>query len=448
MPMMNRMLNGIYPPEPESMSDLTRTLIGIQMRREEKARQAKLDALFEERQRQMMQMAQDEQALKIAEIQQRATAATPEAQLPTVPKITSEGAFLNPDEAAYAGVEAPSSGFVKTGEMTSDVPDVSPLTVNLSGGRSVRIPQQSLEGTRSIEQQNFMAKLPEMRAESIIRGGVTSAPGTEFGVEPASVAAAKARGTQGKTVERTVNLGNRTEYIYTDGTREMKPNGPSPRALPDPMAIAAWVSDLDSGARIMSEVPADIRSQVQKAARAAGVVPAARRASEKTLGELSDAQNLILQTRDLAGYDTGVEEWAGASAPKWITQFTGWGAAEKSNRSALFLYAANTLKSVQGSRPSDKDMEWYMKNLPNIDDPPEVKRRRMAVIEKDLVRRYNNRVKNLRANGFALSGFEQEMPTLGTPESTNPPGGVQNPQATTSPGTGRSVGGFIIEKVQ
>ena len=68
MPMMNRMLNGIYPPEPESMSDLTRTLIGIQMRREEKARQAKLDALFEERQRQMMQMAQDEQQAKAADI--------------------------------------------------------------------------------------------------------------------------------------------------------------------------------------------------------------------------------------------------------------------------------------------------------------------------------------------------------------------------------------------
>ena len=57
----NRMYNELLPPENETMSDLTRTLIGIQMRREEKARQAKLDALFEERQRQMMQMAQDEQ---------------------------------------------------------------------------------------------------------------------------------------------------------------------------------------------------------------------------------------------------------------------------------------------------------------------------------------------------------------------------------------------------
>ena len=220
----NRMYNELLPPENETMSDLTRTLIGIQMRREEKARQAKLDALFEERQRQMMQMAQDEQALKIAEIQQRATAATPEAQLPTVPNTTSEGAFLSPDEAAYAGVEAPPSGFVKTGEMTSDVPDVSPLTVNLSGGRSVRIPQQSLEGTRSIEQQNFMAKLPEMRAESIIRGGVTSAPGTEFGVEPASVAATRERVPAAPTY-RSVTVNGKKDFITNEQIATLRAAG-------------------------------------------------------------------------------------------------------------------------------------------------------------------------------------------------------------------------------
>jgi len=36
--------------------------------------------------------------------------------------------------------------------------------------------------------------------------------------------------TTGKTVERTVDLGDTVEYIYTDGTRETKPKGVSPSA--------------------------------------------------------------------------------------------------------------------------------------------------------------------------------------------------------------------------
>lgn len=186
--------------------------------------------------------------------------------------------------------------------------------------------------------------------------------------------------------------------------REPKNIGPDDT----PLVVQAWVDDLASGNKIMSDVPASLRNKVQLAARQAGVTAPTRRPTEKVLGEITDASDLITRTRDLLESPTGVQEWAKAQAiPDWLTQLTGWGAAAKANRSEFFLYMAETLKAIQGSRPSDKDMQWYMENLPRQGASPQENQKKIDNIMNKLTTKYNSRVRSLRAANFALPGVEQ-----------------------------------------
>lgn len=70
-----------------------------------------------------------------------------------------------------------------------------------------------------------------------------------------------------------------------------------------------------------------------------------------------------------------------------------------------FLFAAEMLKAMQGSRPSDRDMEWYIENLPRANDPPEVKRDKIKNMVNKLSVKYNNEVAALKAVRFDMSGF-------------------------------------------
>jgi hypothetical protein len=54
---------------------------------------------------------------------------------------------------------------------------------------------------------------------------------TRFGAGGVPIASVAKPEKPGKQVERTVDLGNKVEYIYTDGTRELKPKAASPNAI-------------------------------------------------------------------------------------------------------------------------------------------------------------------------------------------------------------------------
>jgi len=415
----NRMYNELLPPENETMSDLTRTLIGIQMRREEKQRQAKLDALFEERQRQMMQMAQDEQALKIAEIQQRATAATPEAQLPTVPKTTSEGAFLNPDEAAYAGVEAPPSGFVKTGETTSDVPDVSPLTVNLSNGRSVTLGRQSLEGTRTLANEDFMAKLPEMIAAGIAGGHTMASPETgPYGVVPASVGAAQKRVP---TIPgfRDVTVDGKRALLTNEQISTLQANGNDVLDYDKPTAGTGLAmkqyTDKRSGEVIFlnqadAAVAAKERwlapgptSEMRNTSYQAGAVEPAYRLANASLDDFD---------REQGGIGMATQLIPGSKAYFARTRFT--------DQAKALLGAIVARQAGEGSRLSDEDRKVYAQAATLVNGaimlPGGVKEARARLKQsEDLI----NVIQQRRAISGAGAGAGAVPP---------PPGGAQNPQ--------------------
>ena len=451
----NRMYNELLPPENESMSDLTRTLIGIQMRREEKARQAKLDALAEERQRQMMQMAQDEQALKIASIQQQATAATPETQLPTVPKTTSEGAFVNPEEAAYAGVEAPPSGFVKTGEMTSDVPDVSPLTVNLSGGRSVRIPQQSLESTRSQESADFMAKLPQLIAAGIASGRTMSSPETEpYGVVPANVGAAQERVP---TIPgfRDVTVNGKRALLTNEQITAHKTSGDTVLDYDKPPAATGekgqWLTRTEDGKRVWVSdeakrtAPEGMFSDVRPTSTSVRKAdPAKLKMAYSALGSpaVKDSLwNLAVTINTDPSMAGAIKGWArdvnAAHNPRAASRMD---PTAVKYRSQIMGFASSIAKAFGESGVlTNQDIQRAVNLFPLIGDDPTVTADKL------------NRVKAVMEAGITSDDFRSIFGRDPQPAEGGGVGGgvdtsgTQAPPANTSKPT---VGGFIIEKVE
>lgn len=80
-------------------------------------------------------------------------------------------------------------------------------------------------------------------------------------------AAGKAEG-EGRQLEKTVDLGDRTEYIYSDGTSEFKAKGAAPaRAGSDSkLAQLFGTEDLPSGEEFLAMVPAADRALVKKIA--------------------------------------------------------------------------------------------------------------------------------------------------------------------------------------
>ena len=179
----NRMYNELLPPENETMSDLTRTLIGIQMRREEKARQAKLDALFEERQRQMMQMAQDEQQAKAADILASIAAAgdRPKEQLPPVQMPVSAPSTPS-DMAAFDLMGTPGTTEPNAAKSAQEVKTAATQPI-VAPEVSTPTPINRFQfGGRTIEQPLFdrgetMARQAEsIRAAKLASGGVELTP--------------------------------------------------------------------------------------------------------------------------------------------------------------------------------------------------------------------------------------------------------------------------------
>ena len=79
---------------------------------------------------------------------------------------------------------------------------------------------------------------------------------------------------------------------------------------------------------------------------------------------------------------------------------------------AYFMYTAAVLKAVQGSRPSDRDMEWYLQNMPRMHDRPETKAVKVKWLIDELAGKYNSMI-DVFSPYKDMSGFDRmEVPEL------------------------------------
>ena len=112
--------------------------------------------------------------------------------------------------------------------------DISGLTAGVKRGE-----RQAATGLQAV---GVEGPLTEMGAEVEGRGGLTGL--REYVEEGTVPPAAK----EEKLVERTVDLGNEIEYIYTDGSRETKPKGRAPGKAGGGAGAGKW--DKDAAARL------------------------------------------------------------------------------------------------------------------------------------------------------------------------------------------------------
>jgi hypothetical protein len=157
-------------------------------------------------------------------------------QAPQVEKQVTEGFDVNPEEAAFAGVEP---GFTKTGEVTSSVPDVPRSTSLTVGGETLDIPlkyKQDVEAEKAVDEDRAL----ELKQ----RGEMIDLPGVGQ-VNKALVPFFSARERVGEFGDVKVVPGG---YLTPDGTfHDTTP--PTPRAEPKE-AAATYVTD-QQGRRVL-----------------------------------------------------------------------------------------------------------------------------------------------------------------------------------------------------
>ena len=163
--------------------------------------------------------------------------------------------------------------------------------------------------------------------------------------------------------------------------------------------------------------------------------------SAKDAFDLADMRTMAGRAQDLADLDSGtaytIARWTPEIVKNMIADFvnvenapdTFFERAAKINPQ-FFLFSSEMLKSMQGSRPSDRDMEWYLENLPRMDDRKEVKRDKVERMMERLGSKYNNRVNALEAARFDISRFPkldvasivEKLYSDKSPESPQTPG--------------------------
>jgi hypothetical protein len=151
--------------------------------------------------------------------------------------------------------------------------------------------------------------------------------------------------------------------------------------------------------------------------------------SEKTALELAGYHSLAKEVANLKPMASGYK----FNIAKWTPDFIKGMMSEETNSKfftdalqyepAYFMFAAKMLKLMQGSRPSDRDMEWYIENLPKLTDPPEIKAEKIRRLSNQLASDYDAKVSFLTATGRDTSKFPElriEIPDFGSSEL--PPG--------------------------
>jgi hypothetical protein len=136
--------------------------------------------------------------------------------------------------------------------------------------------------------------------------------------------------------------------------------------------------------------------------------------SEKLLGEMRDMRTLAKKTVNLAKLPSDYK----FAMAKWTPDFIRNVMAEELEGQddkffsqyqqfdpAYFMFTAELLKSIQGSRPSDKDMEWYLQNMPRIDDRGITKATKINWLLGQLGAKYNSTVETYSPY-IDMRGFE------------------------------------------
>lgn len=124
------------------------------------------------------------------------------------------------------------------------------------------------------------------------------------------------------------------------------------------------------------------------------------KASDKILNEFADMNAMAERALDLTGlpndYKMEMADWVPNIIRNFMSEelegkedgfFTKYQAYEP----AYFMFTAEMLKAVQGSRPSDKDMEWYLQNMPRLKDNDFTKATKIHRLLSQLAQKYNSK---------------------------------------------------------
>lgn len=215
-------------PDSGQFGRLTQSLIGIQQDKLNRERQAQLDALAAEQMRQVEEQRQFEREKAIAEIAAKsaATQARPQEAI-----SFEDRAKAGPDAALIPDTPEERAAFAQS-------PVMAPAPRETMKIGDFELPLQYKEDVQALQDEEFQRKLQQaIELEKVRQPPYTVPDDPRYGalagaqIPEAAVGTVFSRlMTPQKTVERTVDLGDKVEYIYADGTRELKSKGLAPSA--------------------------------------------------------------------------------------------------------------------------------------------------------------------------------------------------------------------------
>jgi len=176
-----------------------------------------------------------------------------------------------------------------------------------------------------------------------------------------------------------------------------------------------------------------LRSELKPVAAGPGEKPP-KQISPKVGFEMADMSSLAAKTQDLMQLEADYKYYGAKLVPDVVLGFmaeetdTDWAKKTLNFEPAYFLYTAQMLKAVQGSRPSDKDMEWYLQNMPRLNDTVEQRDFKVNWLLRELGTRYNGRLKWLEDANYDTSGLSpMTVPDIGAQSRAAGPVGITTP---------------------
>lgn len=326
--------------------------------------------------------------ISLAGIQRSNAANTPLAQAPS-DKVELPGPTPGGDE--------PLTGMAPRRQIFLEIP----------GGQ--RIPLAPLQYKEEAEADALKKKQEETEAT------YTEVPDLpEFGElagkrMPASVVNAfftAKEGAQSRKEVAEINAGARKDAA--DAAAKAKQEAKDEKDSEEQKQVDAWLDSFESGDNVIGDVPPTLRNKVKAGAATRKIKIPTRKLGEPTIDKLNDQKNLISKLDNLGELESGFGTWSLSKVPDALTQISGLGEKAKIYQPAYFLFAAEMVKALQGSRPSDFDMKTYLNNMPKIDDPPNVKAAKVANLKKQIVGNFNKKLKTFENQGFNVKGFEYE----------------------------------------
>lgn len=343
------------------------------------------------------------QRLKIADLIRSSAAGTP---LSAAPSQTAEEAGLPPQQETEAG---PTPSELRVPQRR--------ITLRTPGGQEIPLAPLQYKEEAEAEKLKTIEKEKEARADVIdvpeVKewGALAGMKGVRVSTANAYLQALQRRdAAAAATAQRDAVL--QAKKLELDLKKQERMD-----------EADSWVRAFERGEGVIGDVPAGLRDEVRARAEKLKIPVATRKLGEPTIEKLTDSQSLISRLDDLdsleSGWDLKVQS---KLIPDVVTQYTGIGAKAKKIAPAYFLFTAETLKAIQGSRPSDFDMKTYLDNMPKIGDPPDVKAAKVARLRKQLTGSYNKKVGVYQKQGFNTRGFQlmEEEIEEETPKKTTP----------------------------